>query len=323
MPQTGGVAGMVANGVAQIAGGAPPMSAAAPVAPMMAQPVAVPMGGQAMPQMGAVSIPAPPDYANGLAEMLTTALVQQNQFIVLERGKLNDVLTEQSFGASASANAASAAQAGKVLGAQALIYGDITMYSEKQSQVGGQLNLLRSVSGQAGLAVSRVTAQVAIDVRLVDAVTGQVTASVRGMGNAAATGVATQFQARDRSIGTGGAAQTPLGQASRAAIDNAVAGIAQRLRSMVWSGRVVDVRGADVYINAGAVAGIAAGMTFDIFHPGDALVDPESHVTLGAPDQRIGSVTITSVQPQFAVGKVNEGSGMQRNDVVRVGVRAP
>jgi curli biogenesis system outer membrane secretion channel CsgG len=273
-----------------------------------------PQMAQAMPPG---SIPAPPGLAMGLTEMLTTALTQQTQFVVLERSKVDQVLNEQNFGASGRVDPASAAQAGKVLGAQVLIFGDITEYSEHESSMGGGLNVLKAVTGQVGASISRVTAQVALDLRLVDASTGQVVSSVRGEGKASATGIAANFQTMDKNIGAGGSAQTPLGQASRSAIANAVAGIVQGIQKIAWSGRVVDVRGTQVYINAGATQGVATGMTFDVYNQGEPLVDPETQLSLGAPDTRVGGMTIVSVAPQYAVGQITDGSAMKRNDVVR------
>ncbi len=307
-PMAGGSLPVVSNTMGAMV---PPQAAQ-----MMQQPQMPPQPQMAQ-AMSPGSIPAPPGLAMGLTEMLTTALTQQTQFVVLERSKVDQVLNEQNFGASGRVDPASAAQAGKVLGAQVLIFGDITEYSEHQSSVGGGLNVLKAVTGQVGASISRVTAQVALDLRLVNANTGQVVSSVRGEGKASATGIAANFQTMDKNIGAGGSAQTPLGQASRSAIANAVAGIVQGIQKIAWSGRVVDVRGTQVYINAGATQGVTTGMTFDVFNPGEALVDPETHLSLGTPDTRAGAVTIVSVAPQYAVGQITDGSGMKRNDVVR------
>jgi curli biogenesis system outer membrane secretion channel CsgG len=315
---SGIVSGVVSNAVTTVMPATQPQPMMQPTQPQYGQPQ--PQYGQPQSPMTPStpgSIPPPPGFAVGLTEMLTTALTQQSQFIVLERSKVDQVLNEQSFGASGRVDPASAAQAGKVLGAQVLIFGNITEYSEHQSSVGGGLNVLKNLSGQVGASVSKVTAQIGIDLRLVDASTGQVVSSVRGEGKASATGIATNFQAADKNLGVGGTAQTPLGQASRAAISNAIAGIVQGMQKIPWSGRVVDVRGTQVYINAGAAAGVATGMTFDIYSQGEQLVDPETHLPLGSPDQRVGGVTIVSVAPQYAVGQVSDGTGMKRNDVVR------
>jgi curli biogenesis system outer membrane secretion channel CsgG len=304
----GGVQGAVAGAIGSVM---PGVAQAGPAMPPMAA------GSMAVSPGMTVSIPPPPDFVNGLTEMLTTALIQQNQFVVLERSHMNDVINEQTFAASGRVDPATVAQANKVLGAQALIFGDVTEYSQKQSHVGGNFNLLKKVAGQANATVSRVTAQVSVDLRLVDAATGQVLGAVRGQGKASATGLATQFQAMDRGFGAGGAAQTPLGQASREAIANAVAGVVRGLQSMKWSGRVVDVRGTQVYINAGATFGVSPGMTFEVFRQGDQLVDPDTHQSLGTPDQKIGSISVVTVAPGYSVANIVDGSGFQKADVVR------
>jgi len=46
------------------------------------------------------------DIGTGLSTMLTTALVNSNRFIVLERDVLDEVLREQDFGASGRVRAA-------------------------------------------------------------------------------------------------------------------------------------------------------------------------------------------------------------------------
>jgi len=328
--QTPTLAGVVTSAVGSAITGQQPVTMQQPQ-PMMQQPQPMMQQQQPMmqpqpmmqqPQAGMMptspgAIAPPPQLALGLTEMLTTALTQQNQFIVLERSKVDQVLNEQNFGASGRVDPTSAAQVGKVLGAQVLIFGDITEYSEHQSSVGGGFNVLKNLTGQVAGSVSRVTAQLAMDLRLVDAASGQVIASVRGEGKASATGITANFQAADQNFGAGGTAQTPLGQASRSAIANAVAGIIQGMQKVPWSGRVVDVRGPQIYINAGATQGVATGMIFDIYSQGEQLIDPETHLALGTPDQRVGGVTIVSVAPQYSVGQVTDGTGMKRNDVVR------
>jgi curli biogenesis system outer membrane secretion channel CsgG len=314
LPPTGG--GMITNATMPMPMQAAPgmgMPMGAPVGAPMGMPMGAPMG---MP-MGGGFMAAPPNYAVGLTEMLTTALTEQSQFVVLERSKMDALLNEQNFGASGRVDVSSAAQVGKALGAQALIFGDVTEYSERQSSVGSTINVGRNGSGQVGGSISKVTAQVTIDLRLVDATTGQVITSVRGEGKASATGVAAQYQRADQSLGGGTSAQTPLGEASRNAVANAVMAIVQSMHRVPWAGRVVDVRGAEVYINAGGTQGVTPGMTFDVFSQGETLVDPETHLSLGTPDQRVGSLTIVSVEPQYAVGQVSDGSGFKRSDVVR------
>jgi Sec-independent protein translocase protein TatA len=74
----------------------------------------------------AISIAPPTDFGTGLAEMLTTSLIDSGRFIVLERKALADIQAEQQLAASGAVDPTSAAGAGKLLGAQALIRGAVT-----------------------------------------------------------------------------------------------------------------------------------------------------------------------------------------------------
>jgi curli biogenesis system outer membrane secretion channel CsgG len=264
-----------------------------------------------------IPIPPPSDFARGLTQMLTTALAARPEFTVVERTQLDKVAAEQQLGASGRVEAKSAASVGKLLGAQALITGDITEFTYKQSSAGSKLSILKAVDSKLGAKLDRITAQVAIDLRIIDATTGAVISSVRGEGSSTATGASGDYSKAGREIGIGGSKQTPLGAASREAIDKGVADLVKKLRNIPWQGRVADVRGDKIYINAGSDIGIKTGMQFDVFEQGDAIVDPESGATLGSPDKQFGQLTITEVSPKFAVGRMTTGSAPKRNDVVR------
>src|SRR5262245_51016539 len=60
-----------------------------------------------------------------------TQLVNSGQFSVIERQKLNTVLSEQALGASGAVQSSTAAKIGKILGAQIIFTGSITAFSIK------------------------------------------------------------------------------------------------------------------------------------------------------------------------------------------------
>jgi curli biogenesis system outer membrane secretion channel CsgG len=264
-----------------------------------------------------VSLPAPADFSRGLTQILTTALIQQGRFVVLERATLDKVTAEQDLAAAGRVNPETAAAVGKLTGAQVLITGDITEFTYQQSSVGSKLSIIKDVGKQIGGKLDRVTAQVAIDLRIIDAATGQVVGSVRGQGKASATGVGADFTSTERELAVGGTVQTPLGKASRHAIDEAVDGLVRGLAQVPWSGRIVELRGGQVYINAGSKLGIREGMQFDVFAQSETLVDPETGVALGTPDARRGRIAVTRVTEKYAVAQVLDGNGFKRNDLVR------
>lgn len=171
----------------------------------------------------------------GMADMLTTALVNTGRFIVLEREQMNDVLTEQNFGASGRVRGNTAARVGVVEGAELLIYAAVTDYMADQSgaqaaagqrsgaQIGVQSGSLAGalVGALIGGIMASATAQrahVAIDLRIVDANTGRVVSATSVQGNPKSIEGEIAFGA----FGGAGFYKTPIGSAIRDCINNAV-----------------------------------------------------------------------------------------------------
>ncbi len=260
-----------------------------------------------------IEIPPPAGFALGLTEMLTTALAETGRFVVLERTVLQEILAEQDFGALDRVTQQTAAQQGQLLGVQALITGGITEYNYTSSSLGGNVSVFNRVSAGA----QQLKAMVALDMRLIDAETGEILASKRGDGTATARTVSAEATISDKDFSTAVAASTPLGKATREAIEEIVEAIVEELAGVRWSGRVIDVRDDLVYINAGSNAGVEQGMEFEVYEEQEALIDPETGLNLGAPERFIGSIRVTQVNERFSVAEVAAGGGFARNNVVR------
>ncbi|HWZ46269.1 MAG TPA: CsgG/HfaB family protein [Candidatus Saccharimonadales bacterium] len=267
-------------------------------------------------QPGTAYISPPAEFARGITEMLTTALVKSGHFIVLERASLDKVTAEQDFAAGNRANAETSAKAGQIIGAQAIITGDITEFSYSSSGYGASLAGLHGLGSKLGKL--KTTARVVIDLRIVDATTGQVVAAQRAEGKATMSNVSAGLFKGQQDFNAATAHDTPLGEATRQALERTVTAIAASMQAVPWSARVIDSRDGMIYINAGRAAGIQAGVEFDVFHPSEPLVDPETGRNLGAPDSLIGSVAVEKALDNYAVARITSGSGMQRGDVVRI-----
>jgi curli biogenesis system outer membrane secretion channel CsgG len=262
-----------------------------------------------------ISIPPPVEFARSLTEALTTTLVATGKFVVLERLALTQVQQEQDLAASGRVNAETSVEKGKLIGAQVLITGDITQFAYHRSSIGGKLsNIVKGLD--AG--VERVSASVSIDLRLIDAVTGEVIASMKGDGSASQQGVTTHLTKDEKKYDGSIALSTPLGKASREAIQNAVTAIIANSPKIKWSARVIDVRDGVVYVNAGSALGMAKGIALEVFDAQPALVDPETGRSLGAPEKLVGEVVIDAVEPQFSTAKVVSGTGFKRNQILRI-----
>ncbi len=262
-----------------------------------------------------IAIPPPSEFARGLTEILTTVLVRTGRFVVLERAAMQQIDQEQAMAAAGKVTQQTAAKQGAILGAQALITGDITGFTFDRSSIGGQVN---NVIKGLSVATERVSAQVIIDLRLIDASTGQILHSAKGSGKASQTGIAADLIKDDKSISADASMTTPLGQASRQAIQTAVANLLVGMPHIRWSARVVDVRDGVVYLNAAGADGMRPGMRLEVYEAGEALVDPETGLSLGAPEKRLGEIVIESVLEKFSTAKIASGEGIARGQVVRL-----
>jgi curli biogenesis system outer membrane secretion channel CsgG len=189
-------------------------------------------GGRPTVNLGnTVRLMPPPNFTDGLTEILTTALIEQGRYQVLERAKIGAVLAEQDLGSAGRTDPKTTAATGKVTGAEILITGDVTEFSYDQSAIGGALGGLFKKKTSIGAGVGKITAKLALDLRMIDATTGEVLGSVRGEGKASSTGLAAEFAQSDKQLGLGGAKQTPLGKASRQAVEQAIEALAEATAS--------------------------------------------------------------------------------------------
>lgn len=254
------------------------------------------------------------DLGGGLAAMLATALVESGQFIVVERPDLSAVLGEQELGANGLTTPESAPRLGNLIGAQLLIMGNVTEFSESDSGRGFSVG----VGGRLGIGVSPQSRKgvVGIDVRVVDTSTGQVVAAYHVREEVKARSVNVNVAVSGYRVGGTDFNKTPLGKAARAAINTVVVQFARAAAERDWSGQVVDFELGEVAINAGAGAGIQAGDTFRIYRVTRVLTDPTTGQVLGQRKRAIGEVVITEVDENVAFGSFQGEYEPQRGDIV-------
>jgi curli biogenesis system outer membrane secretion channel CsgG len=123
------------------------------------------------------------DIGKGMADQVVNALLEDGSFRVIERKKLDTVLAEQDFAASdrADPSAAKLAKMGKVLGVRYILAGSITKFST-ESRGGGV-----RVKG-IGLGGKKAKSEVALTARLIDATTGEIMISAKGLGESSKGG---------------------------------------------------------------------------------------------------------------------------------------
>jgi curli biogenesis system outer membrane secretion channel CsgG len=166
-----------------------------------------------------------PSIGDGMADMLTTALVNSGRYIVLERAAIDDVLGEQDLGASGRIRQDTAAAIGEIEGAELLIVAAVTEFGDSggmQGSVGG---------GKWGRALGAIaggtrSAHMAIDLRVVDATTSRILAATSVEGEAKDFNIGGALAGYTGSVGLGGSLSswknTPREKALREVIEAAV-----------------------------------------------------------------------------------------------------
>ena len=125
-----------------------------------------------------------PSIGDGMADMLTTALVNSGRYIVLERESLDTVLTEQDLGASGRIRSDTAAAIGEIEGAELLIVAAVTEFDGNSGGTSGSIGGGRLGRAFGALAGGSRSAHMAIDLRVVDATTSRVLAATSVEGEA-------------------------------------------------------------------------------------------------------------------------------------------
>lgn len=249
---------------------------------------------------------------DGMAEMLTTALINTGRFIVVERADLEDILGEQRLQEQGKLVKTTGPATNRLIGAQILIRGAVTEF--ESSKAGGGAGIVIKGIGIGG---GGSVAHVGLDIRIYDTSTGQVLQSHRAVGEAKTTGLAVGGASGDIAFGVGGWSKTPLGQATREAINDAVRFIVNEMENVPWQSSIVKIDNNVVYISGGHDVNISTGKTFDVYGVGEELIDPMTGLSLGKEESKIGRIEVTSVEDKYSKAKILEGSGFKYGDVVK------
>jgi len=238
-------------------------------------------------------------------DILMTELARSGLFILVSRGgDMELVLDEQDFAGSGAVKTGTGAQAGQVLGLNAIVTGAVSQFGVKQ----------KSATYLVGASKTQ-TAEATVDVRVIDATTGQVIYAESGNG--------VYEESSTQVLGIGGAKgydETMEGKALRAAISRFIDNLIQRVDSIEWSGKVAAVDGEEVTVNAGRKTGLAVGDRMRVYGPGREVIDPDTKVSLGRkPGKEKGEIEVSDFFGEdAAVCSRVSGGGFAVNDIVRL-----
>lgn len=249
----------------------------------------------------------------GISDMLITELTKTGNYSVIERAELDKILAEQNLGAQGIVTSESAAQAGKVLGVEIALLGAVTEFGYKKSDTGGRFKSI-------GIGVQSQSATVALDCRLVNTTTGEIISAENMRKEKSSKGLKVNTRKIDfRSQKDFD--ESLVGKAARDAVKDVINLLDKKAPEIPWQAKIVTEQGGVVFINAGAESGVQTNDTFVIYRAGEALTDPDTGLSLGSIDSKIGSIRV--VDNQIGNGKASKcqivsGSGFERGDFVRL-----
>jgi len=281
------------------------------------------------------------DIGKGIRALLTTRLQQAGKISVLERAAINKVMAEQDFGASNRVKKGSNAKIGRILGADAMLMGDIVAFGRddrnKTVGVGAATSRIPKVGGMLGgvrIGRKEEKAVVVIAYRIVDAETSEVIESgeARGESKRESKGMGGLFGAGGTIAGanvdmtSSNFAQTIIGEAVISACDQLAEKMNTKIptlpaKSSDIEGRVADVTGMQLTLAIGSNDGVTMGDVFDVFKVLGEVKDPITKEVLDVQTERIGEMQITSVREKISVGQY-QGSPATVGAIVRKRAKA-
>ncbi len=271
------------------------------------------------------------DIGKGISDMLVDKLLKDGKYRLVERSALDKILAEQNFSNSDRADSNTAAKIGKVLGVDAIIIGSITQFGRDDQHTnvgGGGYGLGRF--GLGGVGTSKAKAVVAVTARVINVSTGEILASVQGMGESTRSSTSLLGGGGGWSGGGGGSldmgssnfANTILGEATHKAVDDVGAKLddeAEKIpaRTVVISGVVADATGNTLILNVGKKAGVKVGDKLTVTRQVRVVKDPTTGKVIKSVEDKVGDATITEVDDDSATATFTGAGPAKVGDVVK------
>jgi curli biogenesis system outer membrane secretion channel CsgG len=263
----------------------------------------------------------PVNIGEGIRAMLTVRLQQtpNANFTMLERTNINDVMKEQDFAASNRVRKGSGARIGQLSGADCMLYGDIVIFGRddttKRKGLGAVLGHFNPTVGAVVAFNKTEKAVVGINLRLVDAETGEVieTAEARGESSRSSKDYAGLLGVK--AVGVGGAVgmtssnfeQTIIGEATSNAVTNIIKYLEGKLpqvpaKARQIEGRVASVTANGAYLTVGSEDGVMRGDRFEILKINGEIKDPTTKEVIDLDAVKIGELVVDNVRDKSSTG---------------------
>ena len=242
------------------------------------------------------------DYKNSKAgnfqNMLETQLVKVGRFKIIERNRVDEVLSEQALQGEFS-GVDTVLTVGAV---DYIVYGAVTKFGSTK----------KALSTRQFSTTSRIT-EFGIDLKVVDALNGEVR-KAENVEVSIASGNATET--RGLSVGTGAA--DPLADVQREAAKKVAAAIAESIFPIEVIAFQEDASPTCcAYLNYGEAV-LTLGDRLKVVEQAAPLVDETTGLNLGAVETTIGIVEVTEVLGKFSKAKSVSGAIPRKGQIARI-----
>ncbi|MDZ4836126.1 MAG: CsgG/HfaB family protein [Candidatus Melainabacteria bacterium] len=269
------------------------------------------------------------DLGSAIASMLTTKLVNDGTYRLIDRQMLDSVMKEQNLSVSDRADPATACKIGKILSVDAIVVGSITQFGQENKSSSASLPTgyipgIPYVGGFGGFGSfrsSKSKTKVSIDAKVIDINTTEILAAMQGTGEASRKGG-----------GIGGFSSDTYGESAIAdeatiqAVDSLSGQIVtasakipdnQSLIAKNVEGKIADITGNTATVNVGKKSGVQVGSKLNVQRSVKKITDPDSGKIIKEVFSTIATITIKEADDTSASGDIS-GTGVKVGDSVKV-----
>lgn len=267
------------------------------------------------------------DIGKGISDLLINQLLDGGDYRLIERSAMDKIVKEQDFSNGNRADPATAAKIGGLLGVDTIIVGDVTTFGsdDKHINAGGGGGTWYGKGGFGGVGVNKNKQIVEITARLVDVNTGEILASVTGRGESEKKGLSLGGGgsggwwrgggAGKLDMGSSNFLESEIGKAVKASVTQLASNLDAKAPTLPppsappvaalppLDGLVADATSGELIVNVGSKNGVKVGDTLAVTRVSRVIKDPVTGKPLRTIEDTVGTLNVTSVDADSAVGK--------------------
>jgi len=218
-----------------------------------------------------------------LNHKIISELTQARKFRLLDREYLEEIKTEDALLRSGKVPIEETFRLGQRLGADFVIAGIITDYWIDQTK-----------GNTLGVITTRLDAKLVFEFRVLEVAPQE----IRWSGSV-------ELDLDDARLRDLSHSEDPM-QVHAAILENAGATMATNVLEVIFPIKVLNISDNEIALNQGGIR-VKKGELFDIFTPGEKVVDPDTGRKIRLDGTRVGTLQVIRVLPKYSVGRMIDG----------------